>query len=60
MLADLAGVTYRMRIGESRVVVGRDNGEADYGAEVQATFARFRQPGRPQRHCPSTCSAPPT
>ena len=47
MLADLAGVTYRMRIGESRVVVGRDNGEADYGAEVQATFARFRQPGTP-------------
>ncbi len=47
MLADLAGVTYRMRIGESRVVVGRDNGEADYGAEVQATFARFRQPGAP-------------
>ena len=44
LLADLAGVTYRMRIGDSRLVVGRDTGDADYGAEVQATFARFRRP----------------
>jgi DNA mismatch repair protein MutS len=43
MLADLDGVTYRMRIGENRLVVGRHDGEADYGAEVLATFARFRR-----------------
>ena len=42
-LADLAGVTYRMRIGENRIVVAHD-GEPDYGGEVLATFARFRPP----------------
>ncbi len=47
LLADLAGVTYRMRIGENRVTVRRDTGEADFGAEVAATFARFRRSGSP-------------
>ena len=47
MLGDLARVTYRMRIGENRVSVGRHNGEADYGAEVLATFARFRPAATP-------------
>jgi hypothetical protein len=43
MLADLAKVTYRLRIVENRVTVGRHDGEADYGAEVLETFARFRR-----------------
>jgi len=47
MLAGLAGVTYRLRIDESRIVVGRHDGEADYGAEVLATFARFRRTAAP-------------
>jgi len=47
MLADLAGVTYRLRVGENRVTVGRHNGEDDYGAEVVATFARFRRSAVP-------------
>jgi hypothetical protein len=47
MLAELDGVTYRMRIGENRVTVARPNGETDYGAEVVATFARFRRSAVP-------------
>lgn len=47
MLADLAAVTYRLRIGEDRVTVGRHDGEADYGAEVLETFARFRRSAVP-------------
>lgn len=47
MLADLAAVTYRLRIGEDRVVVGRHDGEPDYGTEVVATFARFRRSEAP-------------
>ncbi|HEX5829068.1 MAG TPA: hypothetical protein VFY23_16195 [Candidatus Limnocylindrales bacterium] len=47
MLAQLAGITYRMRIGENRVTVSRHDGEADYGAEVSATFARFRRSADP-------------
>ncbi len=47
LLADLAGVTYRLRIHEDRVIVGRHDGEADYGAEVLATFARFRRSSVP-------------
>ena len=47
MLADLAVVSYRMRIEENRVIVGRHDGEADYGAEVLATFARFRRDSIP-------------
>ena len=44
-LADLGAVTYRLRIGEHRVIVGRHDDEADYGAEIAATFARFRPAG---------------
>jgi DNA mismatch repair protein MutS len=48
MLAELADVTYRLRIGENRVIVGRHDGEADYGAEVLATFGRFRRSATPE------------
>jgi hypothetical protein len=47
LLGELAGVTYRMRIYENRVIVGRHDGEPDYGAEVLATFARFRRSSVP-------------
>ena len=47
LLAELAGVTYRLRIHENRVVVGRHDLEPDYGAEVLATFARFRRSSVP-------------
>jgi hypothetical protein len=47
LLADLAGVTYRLRMHENQVIVGRHDGEADYGAEVLATFARFRRSSVP-------------
>jgi len=46
-LRDLAAVTYRLRIGEHRIVVGPPEDEPDYGAEVRATFERFRRPGTP-------------
>lgn len=39
----LAGVHYAVRISGGRVVVGNYEGEPDYSAEVQATFARFQQ-----------------
>ena len=41
-LAALDEVVYRLRIGEHRIVVGPTADEPDYGAEVRATFARFR------------------
>lgn len=41
--AALDGVRYRLRIGEHQITVARDDGAADYGAEIGATFARFRQ-----------------
>jgi hypothetical protein len=47
LLDELAGVTYRLRILENRVIVGRHDGEPDYGAEVLATFARFRRSSIP-------------
>jgi DNA mismatch repair protein MutS len=47
LLAELAGVTYRLRIHENRVIVGRHDGDPDYGAEVLATFARFRRSAVP-------------
>jgi hypothetical protein len=46
-LDDLDRVTYRLRIGEHRVVVLRHDDEPDYGAEVLATFDRFRRPDAP-------------
>ena len=48
LLGELAGVTYRLRIHENRVIVGRHDGEPDYGAEVLATFARFRRSSVPE------------
>ncbi len=59
--ADLAAVRYRLRIEGGRVTVGRYDGEPDYGAEVLATFEKFRQgagkeygfdfsPGRDMNH----------
>jgi len=39
----LAGVRYAVRIHGARVTVSRYAGEADYGAEVEETFARFQQ-----------------
>lgn len=39
----LAGVRYAVRIQGARVTVSRYEGEPDYSAEVEATFARFKQ-----------------
>lgn len=39
----LAGVRYAVRIQGARVTVSRDEGEPDYSAEVEETFARFKQ-----------------
>jgi DNA mismatch repair ATPase MutS len=39
----LAGVRYAVRIKGHRVTVSRYEGEADYSAEVEETFARFQQ-----------------
>ncbi len=39
----LAGVTYCVLIKGSTVKVRRYEGEADYSAEVQATFEKFKQ-----------------
>jgi DNA mismatch repair protein MutS len=47
LVAELAAVTYRLRMLEHQVVVGRHDGEPDYGAEVVATFARFRRSSVP-------------
>jgi DNA mismatch repair protein MutS len=41
--ADLAQVTYQMRIKGLRVEVSRYDGEPDYSAEIAKTFERFRQ-----------------
>jgi len=48
LLAGLAGVSYDLRIGEDRITVSRHREAPDYGAEIQATFARFgRAEARP-------------
>jgi len=39
----LAGIRYALRINGARVTVSRYDGEADYSAEVQETFAKFKQ-----------------
>ena len=39
----LAGVRYAVRIDGSRVTVSNYEGEPDYSAEVEETFARFKQ-----------------
>ncbi len=43
----LAGVRYTIRINGARVTVSGYEGEPDYGAEVAATFARFKQAAVP-------------
>ncbi len=43
LLADLVGVTYCLQIDGNRIRVSRYEGEADYGAEVEATFRKFKQ-----------------
>jgi len=39
----LARIRYALRIQGPRITVSRYDGEPDYGAEVEATFARFAQ-----------------
>ena len=39
----LAGVRYAVRINGAKVTISRYEGEADYSAEVQQTFAKFQQ-----------------
>jgi DNA mismatch repair protein MutS len=41
--ADLAAITYAVRIDGKRIEVSRYGGEPDYAAEVLETFAKFRQ-----------------
>jgi DNA mismatch repair protein MutS len=41
--SDLAAITYQVRIRGPRVEVSRYDGEPDYSAEIQNTFARFQQ-----------------
>jgi DNA mismatch repair protein MutS len=43
VLAGLARVQYTVRIKGARVTVSTYEGETDYSAEVEETFARFRQ-----------------
>ena len=43
LIADLGGVRYRLRFFEDKVAVGRFEPEPDYGAEILATFEKFRQ-----------------
>ena len=42
--ADLAAITYQVRVKGPRVEVSRHDGEPDYSAEIEKTFERF-QPG---------------
>jgi hypothetical protein len=45
----LASIRYRLLIGYSFVTVSAYRGEADYGAEIQADFEKFRQGAAPDR-----------
>ena len=45
----IAGIRYAVRISGPRVTVSRYEGEPDYSAQVQETFAKFRQ-GAVQSH----------
>jgi hypothetical protein len=40
---DLGAISYSVRIRGARVEVSRYGGEADYSAEIEATFERFQQ-----------------
>ena len=41
--AALASIRYRLLIGDGVITVSAYKGEADYGAEIQADFEKFRQ-----------------
>jgi DNA mismatch repair protein MutS len=41
--ADLAAITYQVRVRGPRVEVSRYGGETDYSAEIEETFKRFQQ-----------------
>lgn len=41
--ADLSHVSYRLYLHHNRIEVSRDTVEPDYSAEVEETFAKFRQ-----------------
>ncbi len=43
LVADLQAITYRVHISGSRITVSGYRGEPDYGAEVLATFEKFKQ-----------------
>ena len=40
---DLAGIVYQIRIKGAKVEVSRYDGDPDYSAEIEQTFARFQQ-----------------
>lgn len=44
-LGALRRIRYRLHIQGNRIRVSRDRGEPDYGAEILATFEKFRQHG---------------
>lgn len=41
--ADLSHISYRLYLHHNRIEVSRDTAEPDYSAEVEETFAKFRQ-----------------
>lgn len=43
LVAELSAIRYQVLIDGGEVQVSRSNGERDYGAEVEQTFARFEQ-----------------
>jgi DNA mismatch repair protein MutS len=43
LTADLLSVRYRLQIRGDKITVSRYDGEADYSAEIEQTFARFKQ-----------------
>jgi len=43
LMADLSGVRYSMLIRDDSVTVSNYEGESDFTAEVEATFAKFKQ-----------------
>ncbi|MGZ0147665.1 MutS-related protein [Kribbella sp. WER1] len=43
LVADLAGVRYQLHLKPNAVTVSRSAGGSDYSAEIEDTFARFRQ-----------------
>ncbi len=47
--AGLASIRYSLLIGYSFVTVSAYRGEADYGAEIQSDFEKFRQGAAPDR-----------